>query len=104
LLKSFTIQCCKQRIADQVPRDPFEAELLMMAEMVAEDKKGAVTSESDDDDDRGNVDMGAPSPIQDDSDDASPAHTPAATSTNVFYRPLCLLAFLLIFGANYLFL
>jgi hypothetical protein len=62
----------------------------MMAEMVAEDKKGTVTSESDDDDDRGNVDMGAPSPIQDDSDgdDASPAHTPAATSMNFIYGPL----------------
>jgi hypothetical protein len=87
-LNVFTIKCCKQRIADQVPRDPFEAELLMMAEMVAEDKKGVVTSESDDDDDRGNVDMGAPSPIQDDSDDASPAHTPAATSTNFIYLDL----------------
>lgn len=64
----------------------------MMAEMVAEDKKGIVTSESDDDDDRGNADIGAPSPIQDDSDDASPAHTPAVTSTNF----ICSLLF--IFG------
>jgi len=53
----------------------------MMAEMVAEDKKGTVTSESDDDDDRGNVDLGAPSPINDDSDDATtPTLTPAVPS------------------------
>jgi hypothetical protein len=74
-----------QRIADQVPRDPFEAELLMMAEMVADDKKGNVTSESDDDDDRGNIDMGAPSPINDDSDgNTTPTHTPAATGNRKY--------------------
>ncbi|CAB3362731.1 Hypothetical predicted protein [Cloeon dipterum] len=67
-----------KRIADQVPRDPFEAELLMMAEMVADDKKGNVTSDSDDDD-RGNADIGAPSPMND-SDDAVEPPTPAPTN------------------------
>ncbi|XP_059471481.1 zinc finger MYM-type protein 4 [Neocloeon triangulifer] len=71
-----------KRITDQVPNDPYEAELLMMAEMVASDKKGNVTSDSDDDDDRGNVDLGAPSPINDSDDNADPP-TPAAPNEPV---------------------
>lgn len=43
-----------KKIQDKMPTDPFEAELLMMAEMVAGDKKKEDTeSESDDDDDYG---------------------------------------------------
>jgi hypothetical protein len=36
-----------QRIQEKIPADPFEAELLMMAEMVASDKKddGGTTDE-----------------------------------------------------------
>lgn len=43
-----------KKIQDKMPTDPFEAELLMMAEMVAGDKKKEDTeSESDEDDDYG---------------------------------------------------
>ncbi|KAJ6636144.1 Zinc finger MYM-type protein 3 [Pseudolycoriella hygida] len=43
-----------KKIQDKMPTDPFEAELLMMAEMVAGDKKKEETeSESEDDDDYG---------------------------------------------------
>ena len=41
--------CLLQRIQEKIPTDPFEAELLMMAEMVAGEKKGDNSdSESDD--------------------------------------------------------
>lgn len=47
-----------KKIQDKMPTDPFEAELLMMAEMVAGDKKKEDTeSESDDDDDYGGEGM-----------------------------------------------
>lgn len=47
-----------KKIQDKMPTDPFEAELLMMAEMVAGDKKKEDTeSESDDDDDYGTEGM-----------------------------------------------
>ncbi|CAG2063175.1 unnamed protein product, partial [Timema podura] len=38
-----------KRIQEKIPTDPFEAELLMMAEMVADEKK-AENSDSDSDD------------------------------------------------------
>lgn len=37
-----------KRIQDKIPSDPFEAELLMMAEMVATEKKNESNSDSDD--------------------------------------------------------
>ena len=46
---SFTSFCLLQRIQEKIPTDPFEAELLMMAEMVAGEKKGD-NSDSDSDD------------------------------------------------------
>lgn len=37
-----------KRIQEKIPSDPFEAELLMMAEMVATDKKNESNSDSND--------------------------------------------------------
>lgn len=46
-----------KKIQVKIPTDPFEAELLMMAEMVAGEKKIDNTdSESDDDDNGGELD------------------------------------------------
>lgn len=39
-----------RKIQDKMPTDPFEAELLLMAEMVADDKKKKEDSDSEDDD------------------------------------------------------
>jgi len=44
-----SFSCLLQRIQEKIPTDPFEAELLMMAEMVAGEKKGD-NSDSDSDD------------------------------------------------------
>lgn len=40
--------CFLQRIQEKIPADPFEAELLMMAEMVASDKKDEGGTTDDD--------------------------------------------------------
>lgn len=42
-----------KKIQDKMPTDPFEAELLMMAEMVAGDKKKSDSDSGSDDEDRG---------------------------------------------------
>jgi len=63
-----------------MPTDPFEAELLMMAEMVAGEKKVDVTdSESDNDT---NVDAGVD--VADSGDERDPAYTTEPDSTNTF--------------------
>lgn len=53
-----------QKIQVKIPTDPYEAELLMMAEMVAEEKKEDLTdSESDVDDTGGPEDSYSPEPV-----------------------------------------
>ncbi|KAK3926212.1 Zinc finger MYM-type protein 4 [Frankliniella fusca] len=48
-----------KRIQEKIPSDPFEAELLMMAEMVADDKKESTDTDSDGGEDKtSNVDTG----------------------------------------------
>lgn len=43
-----------KRIQENIPSDPFEAELLMMAEMVAGEKKGENTETDSEDNDAEN--------------------------------------------------
>lgn len=53
-----------KKIQVKIPTDPYEAELLMMAEMVAEEKKEDITdSESDVDDTGGPEDSYSPEPV-----------------------------------------
>ncbi|XP_056646796.1 zinc finger MYM-type protein 3 isoform X2 [Diorhabda sublineata] len=53
-----------KKIQVKIPTDPYEAELLMMAEMVAEEKKDDITdSESDVDDSGGPEDSYSPEPV-----------------------------------------
>ncbi|XP_050497308.1 zinc finger MYM-type protein 3 isoform X2 [Diabrotica virgifera virgifera] len=53
-----------KKIQVKIPTDPYEAELLMMAEMVAEEKKDDITdSESDVDDTGGPEDSYSPEPV-----------------------------------------
>lgn len=50
-----------KKVQAKIPTDPYEADLLMMAEMVAGDKKEPVSESDTDGDDDGGVDD-APSP------------------------------------------
>nr|CAH7745896.1 unnamed protein product [Callosobruchus chinensis] len=52
------------KIQVKIPTDPYEAELLMMAEMVAEEKKEDVTDSESDIDDGGPEDSYSPEPVE----------------------------------------
>ncbi|CAH1980548.1 unnamed protein product [Acanthoscelides obtectus] len=53
-----------KKIQVKIPTDPYEAELLMMAEMVAEEKKDDVTDSESDIDDGGPEDSYSPEPVE----------------------------------------
>ncbi|CAH0385502.1 unnamed protein product [Bemisia tabaci] len=69
-----------KKIQKKIPQDPFEAELLMMAEMVAGEKKEDVTSSSDEDDDVGG-DIGADVSLHNESEDDARALSSAGNQS-----------------------
>lgn len=64
------------KVKNKIPADPLEAELLMMAEFVAEDKKDDSNSDSDEDD----QDAAPPSPISTIGTTTAAAATPAVVA------------------------
>ncbi|XP_054271190.1 zinc finger MYM-type protein 3-like [Macrosteles quadrilineatus] len=71
-----------KRIQEKVPDDPFEAELLMMAEMVAEDKSQKASSDSEPEADNDADNDAPPSPSHSDADGGAEAEVDEESTGN----------------------